>query len=81
MLRLYSCAKALLGEGIAVTAQLPTLEVPGTCALRADRRGTGRRMYTAVPFQDVAMPKIMADPRLNPTANPMLFHGKRMTYD
>ena len=36
--------------------------------------------HTAVPFQYPAMPKIMADPRLNPTANPMLFDGKRMIY-
>ena len=45
MIKLYSCAKAPLGEGIAVTARLPALEVPGTCTLRADRDRTGRRMY------------------------------------
>jgi len=30
--------------------------------------------------RDEAMPKVMADPRLQPNANPMPFDGKRLIY-
>jgi len=30
--------------------------------------------------RDQAMPKVMADPRLQPSANPMPFDGKRLIY-
>ena len=30
--------------------------------------------------RDAAMPKVMADPRLKPEANPMPFDGKRLIY-
>ena len=37
-------------------------------------------LWPSREVRDEAMPKIMADPRLQPDANPMPFDGKRMIY-
>ena len=37
-------------------------------------------LWTSRAVRDAAMPKIMADPRLQPETNPMPFDGKRLIY-
>ena len=37
-------------------------------------------VWPARQVRDQAMPKVMADPRLQPGTNPMTFDGKRMIY-
>ena len=37
-------------------------------------------LWPSREVRDEAMPKIMADPRLQPDSNPMPFDGKRMIY-